>query len=226
MKRIVCIIFILFCFVAKQQAQNLIQNGSFENYTGISCIYGGFDNYNATPIYHILDNWYTLNSCDYYNGICSSPIGFGVPSNVIGYSQSKQGNAYTGAILFCANYETKEYLYQQLSSPLQAGKIYCLSFYVTRADRVTHSIHSIGAYFSNNLQSTYVLGYINATPQVVNQTGFINDTTNWVQIQGCFTANGGEQYITIGNFNSNINTDTLFVGSYDPHPGAYKYAYY
>jgi hypothetical protein len=208
-------------------SQNLINNNSFENYTGISCPYGSFDNYNAFPSYHILDDWYTLNSCDYYNSICT-PInnGFSVPNNIIGSSQSKQGNAYVGAILFCANYETKEYLYQQLSTPLQAGKIYCLSFYVSRVDRVTHAIHSIGAYFSNNVQSASVLGYINALPQVVNQTGFISDTVNWVEVQGCFTANGGEQYITIGNFNSNANTDTLFVGSTDPHPGAYKYAYY
>lgn len=226
MKRLVFLSFILFYFVAKQKAQNLLQNHSFENYTGISCIYGGFDNYNATPIYHILDNWYTLNSCDYYNGICTSNNGFGVPDNLLGHSQSKEGNAYVGAILFQANYETKEYFYQQLSSPLQAGKTYCLSFYVSRVDMVTHAIHSIGAYFSNNVQSAATLGYVNVTPQIVNQTGFITDTIGWTQIQGCFTANGGEQYITIGNFNSNANTDTMFVGSTNPHPSAYKYAYY
>ena len=32
--------------------------------------------------------------------------------------------------------------------------------------------------------------------------------------------------MTIGNFNSNANTDTLFVGSTNPHPGAIGYAYY
>ena len=55
--------------------------------------------------------------------------------------------------------------------------------------------------------------YINVTPQMENQIGFIIDTTQWTQIQGCFTAVGGEQFITIGNFNSNANTDTMTTNS-------------
>lgn len=210
-------------------SQNLLQNGSFENYTTpVNCSggSGGFDNHSVFPVNHVVDNWYPLNSPDYFSSLCSGSNNDGAPLNAIGYSQAKQGSNYTGAILFTANYETKEYMYQQLSTPLQGGKIYCLSFFVSRADRVTHAIQSIGAYFSNNVQSAAALGYINVMPQIVNQTGFITDTTNWVEIQGCYTANGGEQYITIGNFNSNANTDTLFVGSNDPNPGADRYAYY
>lgn len=120
----------------------------------------------------------------------------------------------------------KEYVYQHLNTPLQAGKMYCLSFYVSRADVITHAIHSIGAYFSNNVQSTGSLGYVNKMPQIENQNSYVTDTIGWTQIQGCYTAIGGEQYITIGNFNSNANTDTMFVGSTNPHPSAYKYAYY
>ncbi|MES2515383.1 MAG: T9SS type A sorting domain-containing protein [Bacteroidota bacterium] len=215
-----------FLFKNPINSQNLIQNPSFESYTNPLNCYGGFDNYNATPVYHVVDSWFTLNSSDYFNGTCPNSTFFSPQQNVFGNQNPKIGIAYPGFILFAANYETKEYIYQHLSSPLQAGKTYCLSFYVSRADRITHAIHSIGAYFSNNMQSAASLGYVNAVPQILNQNGFITDTTNWVQIQGCFTANGGEQYITIGNFNSNANTDTLFVDSNDPHPSAYKYAYY
>lgn len=62
----------------------------------------------------------------------------------------------------------------------------------------------------------------------INQA--FSDTTQWTQIQGCFTANGGEQYITIGNFNYNVNTDTLYVGTNNPDPNytnpLYDYSYY
>lgn len=34
----------------------------------------------------------------------------------------------------------------------------------------------------------------------------INDTLNWVQVSGCYTAQGGEEYLTIGNFFDNANT--------------------
>lgn len=207
-------------------SQNLIENSSFENYTGISCIYGSFDNYNATPVYHILDNWYTLNSCDYFNNICSSSTYYSTPDNIFGNQFSKEANAYIGFTPVQFQSELKEYVYQQLLQPLEAGKVYCLSFHVSKADRKEYAVHSVGAYFSNNVLSTGSIGYINAVPQVINQSDFITDTLGWTQIQGCFTANGGEQYITIGNFNSNANTDTLYTGTNNPIPSDPQYAYY
>jgi hypothetical protein len=127
--------------------------------------------------------------------------------------------------MFIGNYETKEYAYQQLLNPLIGGKIYCLSFYVSKADRFTHAIKNIGALFTVNLPD-YTNLYISDTPQVLNQNGYITDTTQWVLIQGCFTANGGEQYMTIGNFNSNANTDTIFCGSNNILFGSGNDAYY
>ncbi len=206
-------------------SQNLIANGSFENYSNIDCVYGGFDNYTMMGTPHIVDNWYTLNSSDYFSSVCTNTY-TGVPVNLFGNQIPKDGNSYVGFILFQANGEMKEYVYQHLSNPLQAGKMYCLSFYVSRADGITHAIHSIGAYFSNNVQSTGSFGYVNKTPQVLNQNSFVADTIGWIEVQGCFTAVGGEQYITVGNFNSNANTDTTYVGSVNQTPSAYKYAYY
>jgi len=224
LKYIYLILLIGFGFY-NSKSQNLISNGSFENYTGIDCVYGGFDNYSATPIYHILNNWYTLNSSDYFSSVCANTY-TGVPANVFGESYSKNGNCYIGFILFQANGEMKEYVYQQLSAPLQAGKMYCLSFYVSRSDWTTHAIHSIGAHFSNTTPTLFNGYYSNKTPQIINQNVFVTDTIGWTQIQGCYTAIGGEQYITIGNFNSNVNTDTLFIGSTNPASGADRYAYY
>jgi hypothetical protein len=209
-------------------SQNLITNGSFENYTGIDCDYGGFDNSNVAPLQHILNNWYTLNSSDYFSSVCT-PINFsvaGVPENLFGESYAYNGNSYVGCILFQANVEMKEYIYQQLSAPLQAGHMYCLSYYVSRADGITHAIHSIGAHFSNTTPTLFNGYYSNKTPQIINQNGFVTDTIGWTQIQGCYTAIGGEQFITIGNFNSNTNTDTLFIGSTNPTYNADRYAYY
>lgn len=173
----------------------------------------------------MVDNWYELNSCDYFSSVCTNTY-TGIPTNLFGNSYAKNGNSYVGFILFQANGDMKEYVYQQLSSPLQAGKIYCLSFYVSRADGITHAIHSIGAYFSNTTPTLFNGYYSNKTPQIINQSGFITDTVGWTQIQGCYTAIGGEQYITIGNFNSNANTDTIYVGTNNQVFGANGYAYY
>jgi OOP family OmpA-OmpF porin len=204
---------------------NLIRNSSFEGFVNQNnqSAEGQFSWYNPNPI-QILNDWNTLGSSDYYSS-AYTPNGYNVPHSIIGDSYAKHGNAFAGFILFAGLYDSKEYINQHLTTPLIADTTYCLSFYVSRADRVTHSIHSIGAHFSNTAP-VFNGAWSPANPQIVNQNGFITDTTNWVLVQGCFTANGGEEYITIGNFNSNANTDTLFVGSSNPHPGAYRYAYY
>ena len=226
LNRIYLLIVTLICLnTITCRSQNLVANGSFENYHNISCLYGSFDNYTIASIPHIVDDWYALNSPDYYNSICNTTT-YGIPTNSFGSAYAKEGNAYPAFLCYGSSYETKEYVFQHLSAPLQAGHIYCLNFYATRADNFTHAIHSLGAYFSVATPTLYSNYYVNATPQVLNQTGYITDTTQWVQIQGCFMAIGGENYITLGNFNSNANTDTLYVGANDLTYAAYNYAYY
>lgn len=193
--------------------QNLIRNGSFENYnTPLNWNWweGDFIGYYSIPPDTVMIDWTQLNSPDFFMTACTH-TSTGAPLNGFGNSYPKDGGNYIGIGVYTADSEYKEYIYQHLSSPLQAGKTYCLSFFTSRADRITYSIKNIGAYFSNNLQSIGTTGYVNAMPQIVNQSGFISDTTQWTEVQGCFTANGGEQYITIGNFNANTNTDTLRI---------------
>ncbi len=205
-------------------SQNLINNGSFENYTNIDCTYGGFDNGNP-PYNHVVDNWIAISTPDYFSSTCTNTY-TGVPKNLFGYSQSKNGIGYAGISFYQKGNETKEYIHQQLSSPLFGGTIYCISFFVSRSERSTYAVKNIEVYFSNSLPSMPNGYYIVATPQITKQNIFINDTVNWTQIQGCFTAIGGEQYMTIGNFNSNSNTDTLFIGTNNPIPFYGDFSYY
>ena len=200
------------------QSQNLLSNGSFENYSNISCSDGGFDNNSIFPAPHVVTNWYNFNSPDYFNSACAAG-GYSVPQSWFGNCYAKQGNAFTGIGVYDIRSSYQEYIYQQLPTPLQAGTTYCLSFYLSRADRFPFAIKKIGAYFSSSLPSMVSSEYINTIPQIENQNGFLIDTTQWVQVQGCFLAQGGEQYITIGNFNSNANTDTLRILSSNPLTG-------
>ena len=56
--------------------------------------------------------------------------------------------------------------------------------------------------------------FIQRSPQILQYGNpIINDTLNWIKVGGIFTARGGEQYITIGNFNDDNTTDTVFVDS-------------
>lgn len=92
-----------------------------------------------------------------------------------GEIQPKTGNAYSGFIVFAIQGEYKEFVFQHLSSPLISGKSYCLSFYVSRADRNQYAIKNIGAYLSATIPSSNspTTNYFNFIPQVENQSGFL-----------------------------------------------------
>ncbi len=201
-----CLIFISSTFLFKNvQSQNLIQNGSFEIYTSpIDCNGGGgFYDISQIPAVIIVNQWQVYQSPDYFNIICNNNSERSAPLNFFGYSQPKSGAGYGGIIGYAgAGIEAKEYLYQQLSSPLINGKTYQLSFYLSLADASNGAIKNIGAYFCSTLPTLTSFSYINVTPQIENQSGFMTDTLNWLQIQGLYQAVGGEQYVIFGNFNS------------------------
>lgn len=189
---------------------------------------GGFFDYNTVPEQPIVNNWNIYNSPDYFTLDYPYPNhARWVPLNDFGTAYSKHGNAYGGISVYQGNIsDYKEYIYQQLSSPLKADSVYCLSFYTALADRVQIAIKNMGAYFSVNIPTLNNL-CLPYAPQVVNTTGFLKDTVNWVEIRGCFTALGGEQYITIGSFGDRASTDTVNTISTNPltGPGS-SFSYY
>ncbi len=227
--RLWLIVFILLiCFSLKTKSQNLIKNPSFEFFLNLNqpSFYGKF--WVLNPNYtQIVNDWITFNSPDHFDS-AFIPGGYNVPFAYFGNTYAKHGNAYAGISVYQGNpSDYKEYVYQQLVTPLKADSIYCLGFHVTLADRVQIAIKNLGAFFSVNTPSLVTNYDINATPQVVNNSGFITDTIGWTEIQGCFTAQGGEQYITIGSFGDRASTDTVNTISSNPltGPGS-SFSYY
>jgi hypothetical protein len=49
----------------------------------------------------------------------------------------------------------------------------------------------------------------------------ISDTLNWIKIQSIYNSVGGEKFITIGNFNNDITTDTITSNSSGSSGSAY-----
>nr|MDQ3017352.1 gliding motility-associated C-terminal domain-containing protein [Bacteroidota bacterium] len=130
------------------------------------------------------------------------------------------GVGYAGIVLR-AIYVTEyaEYLKAPLEQPLIGGKYYYVSFWVSLPNSRC-ATERIGAFFSVK-PPPYVWGDAtpldNLVPQVESGGTFLNDTTNWMLIEGCFRAEGGESYITIGNFHSHDDTplDSLCTSSWN-----------
>jgi OmpA-OmpF porin, OOP family len=203
---------ILFTFsIIIVKGQNLVSNGNFEEYSSCPTQISQLD----TALYWITP---TGGTSDYYNECTSSPY-IDVPDNHMGYQNAHSGNGYAGIYLYdeleIGGYEYREYLETNLTSSLDSGKCYYFEMYVNLSNMSTYSVSNLGVYFSDTLLP-FVWGYfpLDYTPQIDNSLGQISDTVNWVLYTGNYPAHGGEQYIIIGNFNSDSNTDIVLVNEY------------
>ena len=210
LKKILIVLFI-YLFISNLSAQtNLVPNSSFENYTSCPSTTGEIQK--AYP-------WFTPhfnNSTeDYFNKCDTFDILASVPRNGFGYQYAHTGDAYAGISLYDdskPNY--REYIEAPLLVPLTAGKKYCVEFYVASGNTtlISYIIDAIGAYLSKDsiIDTTYkVLPYVS---QINNPAGnVISDTLNWVKISGEFIAEGGEKFITIGNFKDDAHTNAVYT---------------
>jgi OmpA-OmpF porin, OOP family len=199
---------LLLIFFLPSSAQNLVLNGGLDNY--ITC--PGFGQFSSVYI----NNWAkpSIASTDYYNMNCTGIQ----PVNQVPHS----GEAYFGIIAFNYSGEYREYATGQLSSPLIAGTMYSVEFYVSLHDGYIQAVHELGAYLSATAPGPFSNAlHIAVTPQVENAT-LLGSNSTWMLVSGTFVASGGEQYITIGNFNDDANTTVTQVGSIGSY-GAYYF---
>ena len=180
-------------------AQNLAPNPSFETYTTCPTSYGNGGPLQCTPWSSATDG-----TSDYFNE-CASPVFVGIPANFFGNQPANTGSAYAGGYYRYQSFVYREYLLAPLEAPLEAGFTYHVSFWVSLADN-TCGTTELGAYFSVDPPPNSGSGPLLVTPQIEANMGFVNDKDNWTLISGCFIPEGGEQYITIGNFSSEADT--------------------
>jgi hypothetical protein len=192
-------------------SQNLVPNYSFEQYT--NCPSEGSEIDFATP-------WYgpTDNSTDYFN-YCDtvfSPTTIGLVPHT--------GDAYGGIWVFNPGMpDYKEYFQVELTASMIAGACYYLEFYVALHTNVKYAVSTdnIGTHFSEDAIWSTGSGYLLDLAAHVQLSGstYLTDSS-WFKIYGTYTASGGEKFLTLGNFKSDANTDTLAT-NYGNYYGSY-----
>ncbi len=199
MRYIVNILFLL-GFALNLSGQNLVINGNVETITGCPIQIDMVNN--ATPWYSTNDN-----TPDLFNA-CS--ITCGVPHNNFGYQNALSGDGYLGFALYSIFNPGREYLTCKIQSPLVSQKKYCLTFNINLSNLWYNAlaIDKIGVFFSTNNVSWNTFDLAPVNPQLQTQDNiFFTDTLNWSQISFEYIANGGEEYITIGNFIPFLNVN-------------------
>lgn len=190
---------------------NLVFNGSFEDYRYCP------RRVDAVGILVNVEGWYqpTRGSADYFN-VCGSKE-CGVPINKLGQQMPHDGNGYCG--IYCSKNDYREYLQTRLRRKLHKGDSVRTTFYVSLSEESTGAVATIGSLFTKEsindtvrsilLSKEYEtlsdgISQVVATvynPQVVNPvTVPLVDTKGWQCISDVYVAEGGEQYVTIGNF--------------------------
>lgn len=201
----------LFPSLLYAQPENWVENGSFEGYLFLP------RRIEALGVLSAVEAWYqpTGGSADYYHADGGRECG--VPDNKLGSQIPFEGQAYCG--IYCSKDTYREYLQSELVRPLEAGRTYRLSFYVSLSEFSSVSVSSMGALFTRERASDTSRGILMTrssvqltagvrqtvssfySPQVQNDPARqLDSTLRWQRVAGDFVAEGGERFVTLGNF--------------------------
>jgi gliding motility-associated-like protein len=207
---------------------NLVPNSSFEDTVsglcssqmGINSVkYWGTNHINSSP-----DYYNTCANSIVYPNICT------IPYSSRSYQNPHIGNAYLGIGTFIIDLPNDsinigaEYISTILNKPLIQNTCYYAEFYANLGNISEVTTNQISMLFTQNSFTTAPYSFTNTIqPQVQwDTTKYFTDTLNWVKIAGTFVAQGGEQYLTIGNFKDGTHLKKTAVSSnFIPAFGSY-----
>ncbi|MDO5760559.1 MAG: OmpA family protein, partial [Bacteroidota bacterium] len=164
-----------------------------------------------------------------------------VPKNKLGIQMPRSGGSMVG--IYCSLTDYREYIETELKEKLQKGEKYRLSFWVSLSEYSPEAVATIGGLFTKEMLSDTTRGMLTNNsfkqsgkgvtqnistfykPQVVNPFArVLADTLNWMKVEGEFVAQGGEKFLTIGNFYPAEQSNVVSVaGLRNILPGAYYY---
>ncbi len=182
-------------------ATNIVPNPSFEGIcpytTGCSVLANGLGEIGIAYPWYIPAG----GTSDYQN------CGTGAPLAFTPLPPPRTGNCTVGEYFYGFG-SYREYVQVPLSRPLIAGNIYEVMYFVrTATPQASCFVQDCSAYFSVGPFLSYASSAPWAvTPQVTNAS-LAGGSAAWSQVCGCFTAVGGENYMTLGNF----KTDPLTI---------------
>lgn len=197
-------LFLIVCVANAQEktdiVKNLVPNGSFENYRKKS---GNIKN--AIP-------WTQIASVDYYQQPLSN--------DTTPQKGARTGECYAG-LRFQKKY--KEFLQVKLAESLHRGTTYEFEMYVRFAYWSNASLKSFGALFTKAGYKSQGDAVKTAIVDSVCKKGGFNNGYKWFKIRGKYIADGGEKYLTVGNFAPKIKSDFLKMNRFR---FGFKEAYY
>ena len=187
----------------QDEGENIVPNGSFEAVGKNPKRLGSIEN--AT-------GWVSPTGVRADLFVDSKIQDINVPVNIYGKEIAKEGENYAGIVAFSYGDKLKRsYLMIKLDTPLKKGMRYCVKFNASLAEASKYASNNLGVLFSKKPYGTDAKLPIIEDASLLhfnNDQKKFNARFNWTEIGGQFIAEGGEKYLTIGNFYSNAETES------------------
>lgn len=185
-----------------QAGENLVPNGSFEELSKKPKKLGSID---------LATGWVSPTGAraDLFSD-ASSIEDISIPNNAYGKESAKEGGNYAGIVAYSyGNKLPRTYLMAKLDAPLKKGMSYCVKFHVSLSESSKYATNNLGMTISKKAFGTDEKMSIIEDPSLMhfnNDLKILSARYEWTEICGVFNAEGGEKYVTIGNFINDEDT--------------------
>ncbi len=128
--------------------------------------------------------------------------------NIYGGEQAQDGDNFAGIWVYTqGNKLPRTYITSKMNTPMKKGETYCVKFYVSLGDNSKFATNNIAAHFSKKDISISDKKSIIDKPHVRDlKNRVFSGMYSWERVCGVYVAEGGEKFITIGNFNMTEDT--------------------
>jgi len=202
MKATTLLLFIFLVYTYQAQVANLVENGSFEiikgKVKGLGCVDASADWKNVTSA-----------KADLFVKENKLPIVL-TSGNSYGKEDPKEGDNYAGLVVYSPKDKiARNYITSPLAQPMLKGKKYCVSMYISLAEGSKFATNNLGINFHKKQpKQEDNKTIIEKTSILHHYSKLVSATYGWEKICGTYIAEGGEEFITIGNFTATDKTKT------------------
>ena len=213
----IIILILSFCLILSGRnliGQNLVPNPSFEKLKKCPTSEDLNNTYDWFEQCYPSSMAFVLAKCN-----ANTPLSlYTTPKSWFGFQYPHTGDNY----IYIATYShllTRHYPQVKLKKSLDKKKYY-IRLHISLSDYSSFAISNIGVHFSMDTIKGKSWELVELNPTYENPPdNILRDSVNWMVINGTYDAAGGEQFMTIGNFRSNENTNVDTLVDYAGYAG-------
>jgi hypothetical protein len=202
------------------EGQNLVSNGSFEQFY---CTPGHITSYRFCEWVKPPNNSGTPDGFrDFEPGNCSPCDCILGDHTFGGNTYARHGEFFVGGVAYYiqgGQSNARENIQTKLDQPLIEGHHYKIGFSVKLGSRSKYIINHFGMLISDTAYvttNTYPLYSVIPTSPQLDLDGPLYDSTKWTDLSTTYTAAGGEQFVTFGNFTTDSALSITLNPLYNP----------